>query len=75
MNKNEIAIGMNGSMLDEHPTVTGVYSFNLINNLGHLTWEKKWKPITVFTPTDTLLDKNVKIVKLSNFLLSSKYGK
>ncbi len=75
MIRTEIAIGMNGSMLDEHPTGAGVYSFNLINHLGDLDLDKSWKQITVFTPTSSLLNKDFRIVKLSDFLLSSKHGK
>jgi glycosyltransferase involved in cell wall biosynthesis len=65
----EIAIGMNGSMLDEKPSGVGVYSFNLINNLAGMT------NLTVFTPSRVSLDAGIKIVKLPNLLQSSKYGK
>ncbi len=75
MTRNEIAIGMNGSMLDEKPTGVGVYSFNLINNLSSLYRNERWKQLTVFTPAPALLDQNLRIVKLSGLLQSSKYGK
>ncbi len=73
-NKN-ISIGMNGSMLDEKPTGVGVYSFNLINNLSTLVTNEKGKKITVFTPTNTSLNKDIQIIKLSNLLQSTKHGK
>lgn len=66
---------MNGSMLDEKPTGVGVYSYSLINNLSDLITNNKWKKITVFTPTKTLLNKNIKIIKLPGLLQSSKHGK
>lgn len=75
MVKNQITIGMNGSMLDEKPTGVGVYSYNLINNLANLITNSKWKKMTVFTPTNTLLNKNIKTIKLSGLLQSSKHGK
>ena len=75
MNKKELSIGVNGSMLDEQPSGVGVYSFNVINNLSHLYWKHTSQKITVFTPTRSLLNKNLKIVKLPVFLQSSKYGK
>jgi len=75
MVKNEIAIGMNGSMLDEHPTGVGVYSYNLINQLSSLCWNDKWQKLTVFSPTRQLLDTKVHVVKLPGLLLSSRYGK
>jgi glycosyltransferase involved in cell wall biosynthesis len=75
MLNNELTIGMNGSMLDEMPTGVGVYSFNLINNLSNLAVNNKWTRITVFTPTKLLLNRNLKIVKLSGLLQSSRHGK
>lgn len=64
-----IAIGMNGSMLDEQPSGVGVYSFNLINNLAGMA------DLTVFTPSRKSLDPGIKVVKLPDVLQSSKYGK
>ncbi|MDN3656775.1 glycosyltransferase family 1 protein [Ferruginibacter paludis] len=75
MADNNILIGMNGSMLDEKPTGVGVYSFNLINNLSSLVINETRKKITVFTPTNTSLNKNIKTIKLSDWLQSTKYGK
>ncbi|MHA4807431.1 glycosyltransferase family 4 protein [Flavitalea flava] len=75
MSKKEISIAVNGSMLDDQPTGVGVYSFNVINNLSQLYWKEQWQVLTVFTPTGSLLDKNLKIIKLPGLLLSSRYGK
>jgi glycosyltransferase involved in cell wall biosynthesis len=75
MNNGALSIGMNGTMLDEHPTGVGVYSFNVINNLSRLFKEEGTQPLTVFTPTRSFLNNNLRIVKLSNLLQSSKYGK
>lgn len=75
MAMNKISIGMNGSMLDEQPTGVGVYSFNLINNLSRLYWNEGWQKLTVFTPTKSMLSKHIRIIKLSDFLQASKYGK
>ncbi len=74
LNSN-IHIGLNGSMLDEHPTGVGVYSLNVINHLSSLYQGKTNRTITVFSPTKTLLNKNIKVVHLSRFLKSSQYGK
>lgn len=74
MAKVATSIAMNGSMLDEQPTGVGVYSFNLINNLSQHYTENR-AALTVFTPTRSFLDKNIHVIKLSNFLQSSKYGK
>ena len=71
----KITIGLNGSMLDERPTGVGVYSFNIINSLSQLYENQKSHNLTVFSPTDFWLNKNLRIVKLSNLLQSSKYGK
>ena len=70
----KVTIGLNGSMLDEHPTGVGVYSLNLINCFSRLSSDSD-SSITVFTPTNSFLNKNLKIVKLPKLLLSSKYGK
>jgi glycosyltransferase involved in cell wall biosynthesis len=75
MPDNNISIGMNGSMLDEKPTGVGVYSFHLINNLSNLITKETSKNITVFTPTNTSLNKDIRIIKLSNLLQSTKHGK
>lgn len=75
MLNNNISIGLNGSMLDEKPTGVGVYSFNLINNLSFLHLNEPHKTLTVFTPTNTLLNKDIKIIKLSNLLQSTRHGK
>jgi glycosyltransferase involved in cell wall biosynthesis len=75
MTKHDLSIAMNGSMLDEQPTGVGVYSFNLINHLFCLYEKDSGKTMTVFTPTQTLLNKDLKVVKLSALLQSSKYGK
>lgn len=74
MERAMISVAMNGSMLDEQPTGVGIYSFNLINNLSKFNTES-WKQLTVFTPTYSYLSKNIRVVKLSRFLQSSKYGK
>ncbi|MEO6230482.1 MAG: glycosyltransferase family 1 protein [Ferruginibacter sp.] len=74
MFSKDIAIGINGSMLDDKPTGVGVYSFNLINNLSPIYFENNNR-ITVFTPTANSLNNKVKIVKLSRYLQSSTYGK
>jgi glycosyltransferase involved in cell wall biosynthesis len=66
---------MNGSMLDNHPTGTGVYSFNVINNLSDLSWEKNKPSFTVFTPTRNHLSDKVRIVDISRLMQSSRYGK
>jgi glycosyltransferase involved in cell wall biosynthesis len=70
-----IAIGINGSMMDEQPSGVGVYSFNVINNLSALYAIDKLKKLTVFTPTRDLLNKDIRVIKLSNLLQSSKFGK
>ena len=66
---------MNGSMLDGHPTGLGVYSYNLINSLSSLCLADHYEEITVFTPSSLYLRDKLQIKKLSNLLLSSKYGK
>ncbi len=70
---NKIAI--NGSMLDNEPTGVGMYSFNLINHLFAINQKKTSKDFIVFTPSDLFLNKDIKTVKLSQYLLSSKYKK
>src|SRR5262249_18904049 len=75
MTKNDLSIAMNGSMLDEQPTGVGIYSFHLINNLFRLYGKDNGKTLTVFTPTQKLLNKDLKVVKLPGVLQSSKYGK
>jgi glycosyltransferase involved in cell wall biosynthesis len=75
MSQKEILIGLNGSMLDNHPTGTGIYSFNIINNLSDLEWGDHNCRLTVFTPTHSNLRKKLKIVKLSDLLQSSRFGK
>ncbi len=62
-------------MLDNSPTGLGVYSFNVINNLSTLCLGDHYNQITVFTPTSSFLNNNLKIKKISNLMLSSKYGK
>jgi glycosyltransferase involved in cell wall biosynthesis len=74
LNSN-IHIGLNGSMLDEHPTGVGVYSLNVINHLSSLYQNETDRSITVFSPTKTLLNENIKIILLSKLLKSSQYGK
>jgi glycosyltransferase involved in cell wall biosynthesis len=74
LNSN-IHIGLNGSMLDEHPTGVGVYSLNVINHLSTLYQKESNRTITVFSPTKTLLNNNIKVVLLSKLLKSSQYGK
>jgi glycosyltransferase involved in cell wall biosynthesis len=74
MSQKEILIGMNGSMLDNRPTGTGVYSFNIINNLSHLPWDDGLQ-FTVFTPTHHNLSEKLRIVKLSDLMQSSRFGK
>jgi len=75
MTKRDLSIAMNGSMLDEQPTGVGVYSFNLINHLFRLYKKDGGKALTVFTPTEQLLTKGVRVVRLPALLQSSKYGK
>jgi len=75
MKRDNMTVGMNGSMLDDKPTGVGVYSFNLINNLSNLFYDKQWTKLTVFTPTTLLLNERIKVVKLSGLLQSSRHGK
>jgi glycosyltransferase involved in cell wall biosynthesis len=73
--EQEIRIGINGSMLDEHPTGVGVFSFNLINHLSFIYNHENSKRLTVFTAAPALLHKTLTIIKLPSLLLSSRYGK
>ena len=73
--KSQVNIGMNGSMLDEHPTGVGIYSLNVINHLSSIYQKEHNRKITVFTPTKTLLNKDVHTVLLPGLLKSSRYGK
>jgi glycosyltransferase involved in cell wall biosynthesis len=75
MKQKRLLIGVNGSMLDDQPSGVGVYSFNVINNLSDIYSKNQSPKLTVFTPTPSLLNKNLDIVKLSVLLQSSKYGK
>ncbi len=76
MSRKLIHIGMNGSMLDNRPTGTGVYSYNIINNLPALEWADDSRlQFTVFSPTHYNLSDKLAVVKLSDFLQSSRYGK
>src|SRR5688572_6459778 len=68
-------IALNGSMLDDHPTGVGVYSFNVINQLTDLYALEQNKQLTVFTPTKSYLNKKLKIVPLTSLMKSSKHGK
>ena len=71
--KQEIAI--NGSMLDEHPTGVGTYTFNLINHLFNIWQQDGLKNITVFTPSKSYINKQIRTIKLPTILLSSRYGR
>jgi len=75
MTKHDLSIAMNGSMLDEQPTGVGVYSFNLINHLFRLYGKDSGKTLTVFTPTQQSLNKDLRVVKLPALLQSSRYGR
>jgi glycosyltransferase involved in cell wall biosynthesis len=75
MERRQMTIGINGSMMDEKPSGVGVYSFNIINSLYSLYSPTLAKPFTVFTPTRNFLRKEISIVKLSWLLQSSRYGK
>jgi glycosyltransferase involved in cell wall biosynthesis len=72
---NRLNIGINASMLDEHPTGVGVYSFQLINNLSAICQRENKYNLTVFSPTKYMLNKDICIKKLPDLFLSSKYGK
>ena len=75
MDNAKIRIALNASMLDNSPTGVGIYTFNLINSLSKLNWTSEYDRFTVYSPTLLFLDKKLKISKLSNLMLSSKYGK
>lgn len=75
MKSTDIHIGMNGSMLDEHPTGVGVYSVNVINYISALYKKEPSRAITVFTPTRTFLNDDITTIRLSGLLKSSQYGK
>lgn len=75
MNNSKIRIALNASMLDNSPTGVGIYTFNLINNLSKLSWTNDYERFTVFSPTFSYLNNQIKISKLPNLMLSSKYGK
>jgi glycosyltransferase involved in cell wall biosynthesis len=75
MNANRITIGINGSMLDEHPTGVGVYSYNLINHLCELYRNGHTGALTVFSPSDSFLSNKVRVIKLSQYMRASQYGK
>lgn len=75
MNHGKIKIALNASMLDNSPTGVGIYTFNIINSLAKLNWANNYEKFTVFSPTISFLDKGLSISKLSNLMLSSKYGK
>jgi glycosyltransferase involved in cell wall biosynthesis len=75
MKDTVMQIGINGSMLDEHPTGVGIYSVNMINHLSSLYLKENGAKITVFSPTNTLLNSNINIIRLSGLLKSSQYGK
>lgn len=73
--QQRLSIGMNGSMLDDQPTGVGVYSFNIINSLSNLYSKENSVPLTVFSPTHSYLNKNIRLIKLSAFLQASRFGK
>ncbi len=75
MATGKFSIAMNGSMLDEHPTGVGVYSINLINNLSQLYLNDQLQKLTVFTPTNSFLNKYVQTIKVPSLVKSSRYGK
>ncbi|MEO5562135.1 MAG: glycosyltransferase family 1 protein [Chitinophagaceae bacterium] len=75
MKHTGLAIGINGSMLDDQPSGVGVYSFNVINNLSALYAIDKLRKLTVFTPTTAFLHKDISIIKLSMLMQSSRHGK
>lgn len=67
-------IGINCSMLDQHPTGVGVFSYNMVNALHELYRGSNTK-ITAFTPAAEFLHPDIAVKHLSPYLLSSKYGK
>lgn len=68
-------IAINCSMLDEHPTGVGVFSYNICNHLHNLYKGAERDRITVFTPTPAYLSRGIRIVKLPRLMLSSRHGK
>jgi glycosyltransferase involved in cell wall biosynthesis len=72
---NKWRIAINATMLDDHPTGVGVYSFQLINHMAALCKKEKKFHLTVFTASRYMLDKDINVKKLPTLLLSSKYGK
>ncbi len=72
---NNLSIAVNGSMLDDHPTGVGVYSFNLINSFSALSNTGVFKKMTVFAPAVSSLHHTVSFIKIPGILKSSQYGK
>jgi glycosyltransferase involved in cell wall biosynthesis len=68
-------IAINASMLDEHPTGVGVYTYNLANTLSALYKKENNHNITVFTPFAGHLNKDINIVKISDLVQSSRHRK
>lgn len=68
-------IGINASMLDERPTGVGIYTYNIINKLSILYKKEDQSELTVFTPYRNFFREDIKIIKISDLLQSSKYGK
>lgn len=68
-------IAFNCSMLDEHPTGVGIFSFNITNHLFNLYRKSDYQRMDVFTPSFDLLNKGLNIKKLPRIMLSSRYGK
>jgi glycosyltransferase involved in cell wall biosynthesis len=75
MTNRKIKIALNASMLDNCPTGVGIYTYNIINSLAKLNWASNFEKFTVFSPTSSFLNKEIKVAKLSNLMLSSQYGK
>lgn len=75
MRNHDMTIGINGSMLDQEPTGTGIYTINLINHLFQLYKLDNTRTLTVFTPSYDYLNPSVHTVKLANILQSSRYGR
>lgn len=68
-------IAINASMLDERPTGVGVYTYNIANALFELLNAEGGRQLTVFTPADGCLNKNMKLVRIPGIVQSSRYGK
>lgn len=62
-------------MLDEKPTGVGVYTYNLANTLSDLYQRESNRPLTIFTPFDGCLNKNMNVIKIPGLVQSSKYGR